>query len=45
MRRTVRTAANATGREMGLRNFTVTTRNESLAQPTGVDVYRFEWTG
>mgnify|MGYP006291489271 CR=1 FL=1 len=45
MTRTVRAAENATGREMGLRNLTVIARNESLPEPTGVIVYRFEWTG
>jgi hypothetical protein len=44
MTRTVSAAENATGRSMTLRNLTVTTRNESLPQPTGVIVYRFDWT-
>ncbi|MEF8775464.1 MAG: hypothetical protein V5A43_03045 [Haloarculaceae archaeon] len=45
MARTVAAAANATGREMSLRNLTVSTREESLPQATGVVVYRFEWVG
>lgn len=44
MTRTVRAAENATGRQMALRNLTVSARNETLPQPTGVIVYRFEWT-
>ncbi len=45
MVRTIRAAANATGREMALRNLSVTARKESLPQPTGVISYRFEWAG
>jgi hypothetical protein len=44
MGRTVAAATNATGREMSLRDVSVTTANESLPQPTGVVTYRFEWT-
>lgn len=34
-----------TGRSMKVRNVTVSTRRESLARPTGIVTYRFEWTG
>ncbi|MFB6088025.1 MAG: DUF4897 domain-containing protein [Haloarculaceae archaeon] len=44
MRQTVRTAANRTGREMALRNVTVTATNETLPQLYGVITYRFTWT-
>jgi len=44
MNRTLRTAENATGREMTLRNLTVTAEQETLPQTYGVVTYRFEWT-
>lgn len=44
MGRTVATAENATGREMTLRNLTVTAETEALPQEYGVVTYRFEWT-
>jgi len=44
MNRTVRTAENATGREMTLRNLTVTAEQAALPQSYGVVTYRFEWT-
>jgi len=44
MNRTLRTAENATGREMTLRNLAVTAETETLPQEYGVVTYRFEWT-
>jgi len=44
MNRTLRTAENATGREMVLRNLTVSAQQEALPQSYGVVTYRFEWT-
>ena len=44
MRRAVRSAENATGREMALRNVTVTATKEQLGQEYGVLTYRFTWT-
>lgn len=40
----VNRAANKTGRSMDLRNASVSTKKQALARPTGVVVYRFEWT-
>ena len=45
MGRTVESAANRTGREMALRNVTVTATREQLPQEYGVITYRFAWTG
>lgn len=36
-------AGTETGREMALRNASVSTRRESLSRPTGIVTYRFEW--
>jgi uncharacterized membrane protein len=44
MNRTVATAENTTGREMTLRNLTVTAETEALPQEYGVVSYQFEWT-
>jgi len=44
MRRAVRSTENATGREMALRNVTVTATKEQLGQEYGVLTYRFTWT-
>jgi len=44
MRRTMRNAENRTGREMQLRNLTVTAQNETLPQLYGVITYQFTWT-
>ena len=44
MRRAVRSTENATGREMALRNATVTATKEQLGQEYGVLTYRFTWT-
>ena len=44
MRRAVRSAENATGREMALRNVTVTATKEQFGQEYGVLAYRFTWT-
>jgi hypothetical protein len=45
MGRTVESATNRTGREMALRNVTVTATREQLPQEYGVITYRFAWTG
>lgn len=45
MSRTVRSAENATGREMGMRNVTVTADKQTLGQEYGVITYRFTWDG
>lgn len=37
-------AANKTGRSMELRNASVSTKKQALARPTGIVIYRFEWT-
>lgn len=44
MASTVRTAENATGREMALQNVTVEATRRQLPQAYGVVTYRFEWT-
>jgi hypothetical protein len=44
MARTAQTAANATGREMAIRNVTVSARMQSVPQEFGFVTYRFEWT-
>ncbi|MFB6183686.1 MAG: helix-turn-helix transcriptional regulator [Haloarculaceae archaeon] len=44
MRRTARSAENATGREMAVRNVTVETERQFLPQEYGVVTYRFAWT-
>jgi len=44
MERTVASAENATGRSMGVRNVTVSTRRRSLPNEVGFVRYRFEWT-
>lgn len=41
---TARTAANATGREMDVRNVSVTVSRQQLPQEYGVVTYRFVWT-
>ena len=45
MERTVGSAANATGREMALRNVTVETDRQTVGQSYGIVRYRFTWTG
>jgi hypothetical protein len=45
MARTVATAENATGREMAVRNVSVTATTQQLGRSYGVVAYRFEWTG
>lgn len=45
MERTAATAANATGREMSIRNVSVTAEQKALPQDYGVVTYRFRWTG
>lgn len=45
MRDTASTAENATGREMSVRNVTVSAETTQLPQEYGVITYRFEWTG
>ncbi|MFB6362002.1 MAG: helix-turn-helix transcriptional regulator [Halobacteriales archaeon] len=45
MTTTVEDAAASTGREMAVRNVTVTTTTQQLPQEYGVLVYTFEWTG
>jgi hypothetical protein len=45
MRSTVRTAADATGREMSVRNVTVDARTQNLGRTYGILEYTFEWTG
>ncbi|WP_136717114.1 helix-turn-helix transcriptional regulator [Halorientalis salina] len=42
---TVGTAANATGREMALRNVSVETERQNLGQSYGIVRYRFTWEG
>lgn len=42
---TVRSAENATGRDMALRNVTVTADKQSLGQEYGIVTYRFTWAG
>ncbi|WP_435097550.1 DUF7345 domain-containing protein [Halarchaeum sp. P4] len=42
---TVRTAENATGREMNATNFSVTTRVQSIGTQYGVVAYHFTWHG
>ena len=44
MARTVAAAENETGREMALRNVSVTAERRQLPQTYGVVSYRFEWT-
>lgn len=44
MARTVAAAENETGREMTLRNVSVTAERRQLPQTYGVVAYRFEWT-
>jgi hypothetical protein len=44
MRRTAGTAENATGREMAVRNVSVTARQETFGQTYGVVTYQFQWT-
>lgn len=44
MTRTVDAAENETGREMALRNVSVTAERRQLPQTYGVVAYRFEWT-
>ncbi|ESS06478.1 MAG: hypothetical protein A07HB70_01198 [uncultured archaeon A07HB70] len=45
MTRTVAAAENETGREMSLRNVSVTAETRQLPQTYGVVAYRFEWDG
>ena len=45
MSRTVASAENATGREMELRNVTVSAEKQTFGQEYGVITYRFTWTG
>jgi len=44
MARTAATASNATGREMGIRNVTVSARAQFVPEDYGFVTYRFEWT-
>ncbi|MFD1586655.1 helix-turn-helix transcriptional regulator [Halorientalis brevis] len=45
MQGTVSGAADATGREMALRNVSVETDRQNIGQPYGIIRYRFTWTG
>ncbi|MDZ7701131.1 MAG: hypothetical protein U5J98_03170 [Halobacteriales archaeon] len=45
MTATVADASSATGRQMAVRNVTVSTTTQQLPQQYGVLVYTFEWTG